>query len=66
MAEDITRITIRAPKELHEQIMDASYLSRKKGNFKSINTICIEALEMWLKAYSTSEKPPKGKGRGGT
>ena len=71
MPEDITRITLRAPKELHEKIMDASYQSRKQGNYKSINTIVIEALEMWLGAHGATsrpgvEKPIKGKGRGAT
>ncbi len=66
MPEDITRITIRAPKELHEKIMDASYQSRKQGDYKSINTIVIEALEMWVKAHATFQEPSKGKGRGAT
>ena len=66
MPEDITRITIRAPKELHEKIMDASYQSRKQGDYKSINTIVIEALEMWVKAHASCEKTPKGKGREST
>ncbi len=55
MPEDIKRITIRIPKELHDDIMEASYQSRKQGDFKSINTIGIEALEMWLKAHASSK-----------
>ncbi len=70
MPEDITRITIRTPKELHDKIMDASYQSRKQGDYKSINTIVIEALGMWLDAHATYEpsvqKPVEGKGRGET
>lgn len=70
MPEDIARITIRTPKDLHDKIMDESYQSRKQGNYKSINTIVIEALEMWLEAHATSQpsvqKPAKGKGREGT
>lgn len=65
MPEDIKRITIRTPKALHDEIMEVSYLSRKQGDFKSINTIAIEALEMWLKAHAALEMPPMGKGRGG-
>lgn len=52
MPEDIARITIRTPKELHDKIIDASYQSRKQGDYKSINTIVIEALEMWLEGSS--------------
>ncbi|MGC8495483.1 MAG: hypothetical protein ACP5SH_27545 [Syntrophobacteraceae bacterium] len=64
MPEDITRITIRTPKELHDKIMDASYQSRKQGDYKSINSIVIEALEMWVKAHASCGKTPKGEGRG--
>ena len=66
MPEDITRITIRTPKELHDKIMDASYQSRKQGDYKSINTIVIEALGMWLEAHaSLAERRSRLKGRGG-
>jgi hypothetical protein len=57
--EDIKRVTLRIPKQLHDQLIEASFKSRKHGEVKSINTIGVEALEMWLKAQE-----PKGKGRG--
>lgn len=57
--EDIKRVTLRIPKRLHDELIEASYNSRKQGEVKSINTIGVEALEMWLKVQE-----PKGKGRG--
>jgi len=57
--EDIKRVTLRIPKRLHDELIEASFKSRKLGEVKSINTIGIEALEMWLKAQG-----PKGQGRG--
>ncbi len=57
--EDIKRVTLRIPKQLHDALFEASFKSRKLGEVKSINTIGIEALEMWLKAQE-----PKGQGRG--
>ncbi len=58
--EDIKRVTLRIPKRLHDELIEASFKSRKHGEVKSINTIGIEALEMWLRAHE-----PKEKGRGG-
>ncbi len=57
--EDIKRVTLRIPKRLHDELIEASFESRKEGEVKSINTIGIEALGMWLKAQK-----PKGQGRG--
>ncbi|MGO9529608.1 MAG: hypothetical protein ACLP3B_00355 [Syntrophobacteraceae bacterium] len=57
--EDIKRVTLRIPKRLHNELIEASFKSRKQGEVKSINTIGVEALEMWLKAQES-----KGKGRG--
>ncbi len=57
--EDIKRVTLRIPKRLHNELIEASFTSRKQGEVKSINTIGVEALEMWLKAQES-----KGKGRG--
>ncbi len=44
--EDIKRVTLRIPKRLHDELIEASYNSRKQGEVKSINTIGVEALEM--------------------
>ena len=57
--DDIKRVTLRIPKRLHDELIDASFQSRKQGEVKSINTIGVEALEMWLQSQK-----PKGKGRG--
>ena len=57
--EDIKRVTLRIPKRLHDELIEASFKSRKQGEVKSINTIGVEALEMWLKSQE-----PKGQGRG--
>jgi len=49
------RVTLRIPPGLHDMLLEAAYQSKKSGEGKSINQIGIEALEMWLKTYGTSD-----------
>jgi hypothetical protein len=51
--EDIKRIALRTPKPIYDAIFEASHQSRKQGGPKSINTIGVEALQMWLEAQTT-------------
>ncbi len=57
--EDIKRVTLRIPKRLHDELIEASYKSRKQGEAKSINAIGIEALEMWLETQESKREGSK-------
>lgn len=57
------RVTLRISPELHEMLLEAAYQSKKSGEGKSINQIGIEALELWLKTYGTTDKKTGAKRR---
>ncbi|MGC8494982.1 MAG: hypothetical protein ACP5SH_24950 [Syntrophobacteraceae bacterium] len=51
MPQGIKQLTLRIPKEMHDVLDEISHNSKRSGEFVSMNTIGIEALQLWLETH---------------
>lgn len=51
MPQGIKQLTLRIPKEMHDALDEISHNSKRSGEFVSMNTIGIAALQLWLDTH---------------
>ncbi len=52
MPQGIKQLTLRIPKEMHDALDEISHNSKRSGEFVSMNTIGIAALQLWLDTHA--------------